>query len=751
MRRRKISALLFVLIVSLLGGLLAAHSWRARWQYELARKLEERGRHQAAYRMYQAALGTTSDKAQQSQIHYQMGECLWNLGRAGEAFSQFQQAVEADGSNLPARLRLGEIMLAGGAVDGATAQAAAVLESGLKSADALALLGAASAASGQDELAQIAFTKVLEADPGRINVAIALADIYNREDKVDDAREVLKQAARTRNGSALPLLALGRLEEQEGDADAAEHAYRTAVQREPTPETLLRLAQFLERSGQVNEAKKILQQADHMRPRQPTALPDFELLAGRAPDALDGYMEALRSYALDRRHDSAPEVGGVRAALAARIIEADLELAHNSDDSQAAAQAARLHMDQFRRELDAGTVAILEAEIALTENDVAQARAQAEKAVALGPGSAAAHYMLGVAAYRAGDTAQARSAWLGALDRDSDFVPARLALAREALRNDDPSGAEQYVLPTVRDEPANLEALAVYGEVLLAQKRPAALKAIANRALTVDNNAVFPHLLLGQAALQQANIGEAMLQFERAVLLDPRSHQAIEGLVSIYRRGRISRSMLYKLEEAGRKPPPSAALMEVAGRLYAEHGWYGDAQRCLKLALVMDPRRSTAADALAEVFAARGKVGAAIASANKLDGETTALLSGVSAQQHNRIDDAIAHYEAALRVGEHSGVAANNLAWLYAQQGTRLDRALQLAEKARAQAPENPAVLDTVGFVHLRRREYSEAINVLKDARDLAVQKPVSSQVAGEIRRHLSEAYLRAGISEPGN
>jgi uncharacterized protein HemY len=70
-----------------------------------------------------------------------------------------------------------------------------------------------------------------------------------------------------------------------------------------------------------------------------------------------------------------------------------------------------------------------------------------------------------------------------------------------------------------------------------------------------------------------------------------------------------------------------------------------------------------------------------------------------------------------------------------------------LAEQARSLAPGNPAVLDTLGFVHLSRREYSQAIDVLKAAAALSARAPADERnLSAEIRRHLSEAYLRAGL-----
>src|SRR5207302_6909637 len=122
-----------------------------------------------------------------------------------------------------------------------------------------------------------------------------LAEIYNREDKVGKARSVLVKAASgaaDAKRSAIAWLALGRLEEQEGIAAAAEEAYRSAVTADDSVLTNFRLAQFLERSARIEEAEKVLQHVDSLRPAEPSALADFQLNRGRAADALKGYSSA---------------------------------------------------------------------------------------------------------------------------------------------------------------------------------------------------------------------------------------------------------------------------------------------------------------------------------------------------------------------------------------------------------------------------------------------------------------------------
>ena len=54
-------------------------------------------------------------------------------------------------------------------------------------------------------------------------------------------------------------------------------------------------------------------------------------------------------------------------------------------------------------------------------------------------------------------------------------------------------------------------------------------------------------------------------------------------------------------------------------------------------------------------------------------------------------------------------------------------------------------MLDTVGVVHLRRREYSEAVRTLEAARELSNRTAQEPQLSQQIRRHLAEAYMKAG------
>ncbi len=94
--------------------------------------------------------------------------------------------------------------------------------------------------------------------------------------------------------------------------------------------------------------------------------------------------------------------------------------------------------------------------------------------------------------------------------------------------------------------------------------------------------------------------------------------------------------------------------------------------------------------------------------------------------------------ELALRLDSANPDAANGVAWLLAESGRDLDRALVLAKRAVRLRPDAGYIVDTLGWVYFRQKRYEEAERWLIRAVRLS---PGSS----ELRRHLAEAHLARG------
>jgi uncharacterized protein HemY len=71
------------------------------------------------------------------------------------------------------------------------------------------------------------------------------------------------------------------------------------------------------------------------------------------------------------------------------------------------------------------------------------------------------------------------------------------------------------------------------------------------------------------------------------------------------------------------------------------------------------------------------------------------------------------------------------------ETGGDLDKAMGFAQKALTQRPEEPSVLDTVGWIYLKKGDSAKATETLERARAKAEADP-------SINYHLGMAYLKA-------
>ena len=103
-----------------------------------------------------------------------------------------------------------------------------------------------------------------------------------------------------------------------------------------------------------------------------------------------------------------------------------------------------------------------------------------------------------------------------------------------------------------------------------------------------------------------------------------------------------------------------------------------------------------------------------------------------------RIPDAQKRYEDIIARDSRAAVAANNLAWLYAQRGGNLDVALELARTAKQQLPQQAEVSDTLGWIYYKKNLVSLAVTSLEEC---AGKDPKN----GTYAYHLGLAYAKNG------
>jgi tetratricopeptide (TPR) repeat protein len=98
-------------------------------------------------------------------------------------------------------------------------------------------------------------------------------------------------------------------------------------------------------------------------------------------------------------------------------------------------------------------------------------------------------------------------------------------------------------------------------------------------------------------------------------------------------------------------------------------------------------------------------------------------------------------HETILDIKSGFAPAANNLAYILAEQDKNLNEALDFARTARQKLPHNPYVIDTMGWVFYKKGLYNSAIGELSESLVKIPQNP-------SVNYHIGMAYFKKGDPE---
>ncbi|MEO6245056.1 MAG: tetratricopeptide repeat protein [Opitutaceae bacterium] len=195
------------------------------------------------------------------------------------------------------------------------------------------------------------------------------------------------------------------------------------------------------------------------------------------------------------------------------------------------------------------------------------------------------------------------------------------------------------------------------------------------------------------------------------------------------------------------KQPKLAAGPLLAARAYEAQKKWSEAEAAAVDAVRLDPNQPLALGVLVHAFVARkdepgigGKIETFLAAfPNELFAVRIAAESFVALKDYPRARDV---YEKFIAANPNFPLVLNNLAALYGDQLKQPERALELARKARALAPNDPSVADTLGWILIQRKEFAEALPLVEES-----AKTLSTN--GEVQYHVGVANRALGKKEP--
>ena len=642
--------------------------------------------------------------------------------------------------------------------------------------------------------------KKFPADPR----AIYLSAVYfERRGETAQAQTAMRELARSLNllsptygAGADQLQLLGGLAHYAlGEFERAQKYLELYLSKHPRAAGARKLLASIYLSGRQHErAIAVLQPAANAAPNDARVLS----MLGEAHMALGNHNKAAALFQDATRADSSPDLqtGLGVSLLGAGQRDAGLEALQRAYQQGGASSQAGvpLALTLIKRGEPKRAISIVEAIVKreprnisarnllgmarLAAGDRPGARAEYMTAINISPSFYVAHLNLARIDEADGYIPRARQRYLGILK----VVPAHIDAMLELGRLEEGAGRIQEAVRWL-DKARNLRGqdlrphLALHELYLRRGQTRQALDAAKDaQAIAPENPFTLMALAQGQIAVGNTDLARVTLRrLAQTVAFNPARLNRIAVLQMQIKDLESARYTLSKalLSDAGYMP---ARLLQA--RMELQSGNVAAAEKMAEVLLAQDPRNPNAQVLMGEIRMAQKRYDHAVgayrnaytgnADQQNLFGLYGALLAagkthdaaGLMAGWHQAHpqDRAAAHalgeawmalndmpraqlvYQTMLRTDTQDARAHNNLALVLLQTGD--PAALMHAEKARALAPNQPQVNDTLGWVLVRRGQIEKGLRYLREA---VIRAPEDTQIQAHLAEALAQQKKSAG------
>jgi len=108
---------------------------------------------------------------------------------------------------------------------------------------------------------------------------------------------------------------------------------------------------------------------------------------------------------------------------------------------------------------------------------------------------------------------------------------------------------------------------------------------------------------------------------------------------------------------------------------------------------------------------------------------------------------ALKNIKKAFEMASYSPKISNFLGYLYAEMGINLNEALNLIQSSLRNNPNNPAYLDSLGYVYYQQKKFKKALKYFVEAENILIQNKPDSGLA-QVYNHLGDTYKELGQLE---
>lgn len=711
-----------------------------------------------------------------ASAHWGLAQSYLKASKLREGYWELREAVRLDPSLVEARLQYGQLSRMAGEHEEALTQADAVIELDEERMPAWVLRAQTLEALKRFDEAKQAYAAAAERFPDEAAPVLLTANYYLRQGLRDEA-EVHFRHLTEESPSFSSWAAIGGFLAQDGARDEeAEAAYiagreladedkriladrvlasfyysreryddaetvltESLAERPDDLDLLYVLARFYAARGDKDRADQMIEEATRARPDDVQPWLVLSAYRGRQGDLEGALAAAEKGLEVDSSH------------MAARLRRAELllDLGYRAHDKEQIAQGRSVVEAVLSQNPSAPEALFVRAKVGLAEKKNKDAIADLRRAIDLKPDWAEAHYLLGSALFLERDVNGARAEIVRALEIDGQLVEARKVLARiHAMAGEHELAAEEG-RKVLRSRPEDGSTRLLVAQSLVRQRRfDDAIRELDSIPEAQQNGETW--YALGRVWAFKGDAAKARELFLRANDALPNQPDILESLLSLDRReGRVAESV-ERIEKAAAAEPESARLTHLHGMVLVLTGHGAEAESAFRRAIDLDPNDLTPYQSLAQYLAFTGRREEVLSTYEKAvetrpDSAGLLLVLGSLYEAYGDLDKARETYERAVKADPELAPAKNNLAYLLAESGQNLDRALDLAQEAKAKLPDNGHAADTLGWVLYKKGIPTAAVGYLREAEG---QFKTEDPNLAVVRYHLAQAYEAAGRKE---
>ncbi|MFZ0790203.1 MAG: tetratricopeptide repeat protein [Chromatiaceae bacterium] len=352
-----------------------------------------------------------------------------------------------------------------------------------------------------------------------------------------------------------------------------------------------------------------------------------------------------------------------------------------------------------------------------------------------------AHYALAMVAAAAERAEVAEAAARRALELRPDWNKPRIFLVRLLLSEGKREQARTLLEDYVAAAPEDLALRMLYGQFLVEEKEFSSARTEFERLLSTQPKEPDVLFAVGILSLQLDDVDAARIYFTRLYQTGQRRNEAAYYLGQVEERAEHPAAALDWYAKAG-----GANETEAQVRIAVIQAKQGQVSRSREIIQRLRDQSPDNAESLylveAEILDQVGRQDDAMAVYDAAlaafpDNADLLYARAMYAVKRDRLDRAESDLRRIIAAEPDHADALNALGYTLADRSDRYQEARELIEKAHQLKPDEPAILDSMGWVNYRLGNFEAAIDYLRRA--LAIMKD------GEIAAHLGEVLWAMG------